>query len=550
MAIFHLTTKPLSRSSGRSAVAAAAYRSGTVLTDMRQGLTHDYERRFGVEHKELVLPEGADAVYWTRQQLWNAAEFAEARKDGRTAREWLLALPEELSNGERQELALTFARELAGRYGCAVDVGIHLPDKEGDQRNHHAHLLATTRVVAGEGLGDKTLIELSDAKRLSMGLGQGRQEIEQVRALWAERANQALEKKGRGERIDPRSLVAQQEEALLAGDVIRAAVLDRMPEIKVGWKATAMERRTVNPIATERGDQLRAIRRENGLRKTLGEQIASLKEKVRLVAQLVAQRIASDRAKKTAAKKVEEERRQQVELAAKQRQEKGGLEQRRRKEIELRAGKLWDESSAGRQEKNALEQRKRDLRLESESLQEVKAAEAALQQWNEENRWVRFLKKPVGYEEEVQKAAEVYQQYRHRAAESVKQLEELTEKRVSAWPGLLKQAETDLEEIAVRLSANQVKLLIEDAYQGDKESVRRTFARIEQRTHEMPVLGGAVVLDRFEGQEDFSAVLLRKDKALLDRQLSVLHSRQHGAAKRKEQERSRGRERDSGHGDD
>ena len=549
MAIFHLTTKPLSRSSGRSAVAAAAYRTGTVLTDMRQGLTHDYERRYGVEHEELVLPEGADPVYWSRQQLWNAAEFAEVRKDGRTAREWQLALPDELDQEERKELAVSFARELAGRYRCAVDVGVHLPDKEGDQRNHHAHLLATTRVLAGEGMGDKTLIELSDAKRLSMGLGQGRQEIEQVRALWAERANQALERKGREERIDSRSLVAQQEEALMAGDIIRAAVLDRMPEIKMGWKATAMERRRREPVATERGDQLRAIRQENGLRKTLAERFTRLKEKVRLVAQLVAERMASERAREIAAKSAAEERQRRAEHVAKQRQEKERLEQQRRKEIESRAEELWGESPASRQEKIALEKREKDLRLESESLQELRAAEAALQQWNEENRWVRFVKKPVGYEEEVQKATDAYQQHRCRAEASVEQLNELTEKRASAWPGLLRQAETDLEEIAVRLSANHVKLLIEDAYQGDKESVRRTFARIEQRTHEMPVLGGAVVLERFDGQEDFSAVLLRKDKALLDRQLSILQTRQHGAAKR-ERERSRGKERDFGYGDD
>lgn len=550
MAIFHLTTKPLSRSSGRSAVAAAAYRTGTVLTDMRQGLTHDYERRFGVEHEELVLPEGADPVYWSRQQLWNAAEFAEVRKDGRTAREWQLALPDELDKQERQALAVNFARELAGRYGCAVDVGVHLPDKEGDQRNHHAHLLATTRVLAGEGLGDKTQIELSDAKRLSLGLEQGRQEIEHIRALWAERANEALERKGREERIDHRSLAAQQEEALMAGDIIRAAVLDRMPEIKMGWKATAMERRRREPVPSERGDQLRAIKQENGLRKTFAEQITRLKEKLRLVAQLVAERMASERAKEIAEKRAEEERQRRAEQVTKQRQEKERIEQQRRKEVERRAEELWDHSPAGRQEKNALEQRDKAFKLESESLQELRDAEAALKQWNEENRWMRFLKQPVGYEERVQQATDAYQQHRHRTEQAAKQLDELTTKRASAWPELRTQAEADLEEIAVRLSANQVKLLIEDAYQGDRESVRRTFARIEQRTHEMPVLGGAVVLERFDGQEDFSAVLLRKDKALLDRQLSILQNRQHGMAKREERQRSRGRERDFGYGDD
>ncbi len=115
----------------------------------------------------------------------------------------------------------------------------------------------------GTALGEKTAIELSDAKRLSLGLGQGRQEIEQVRALWAERTNQALEKHGQEARIDHRSLAVQHGEALTAGDVIRAAVLDRMPEPKLGWKASAMERRGVE---TERGDQLRAVQRENAER--------------------------------------------------------------------------------------------------------------------------------------------------------------------------------------------------------------------------------------------------------------------------------------------
>jgi len=181
-------------------------------------------------------------------------------------------LPEELSPDDRKALALGFARELAQRYGCAVDVGIHTPGDGGDRRNHHAHLLATTRVVMGTFLGEKTAIELSDAKRLSLGLGQGRQEIEQVRALWAERTNQALTKQGQEARIDHRSLAVQHGEALTAGDIIRAAALDRMPEPKLGWKASAMERRGVE---TERGDQLRAVQRENAERTGL---LAKLRE--------------------------------------------------------------------------------------------------------------------------------------------------------------------------------------------------------------------------------------------------------------------------------
>ena len=97
MAIYHCSTKPLARSSGRSAVAAIAYRAGVCLRDERQGIEHDYTRRHGVVHTELVLPEGAGE--WSRAGLWNAAEQVEKRKDARTAREWEVALPDELGRG-------------------------------------------------------------------------------------------------------------------------------------------------------------------------------------------------------------------------------------------------------------------------------------------------------------------------------------------------------------------------------------------------------------------------------------------------------------------
>jgi ATP-dependent exoDNAse (exonuclease V) alpha subunit len=139
------------------------------------------------------------------------------RKDARTARKWELALPEELSPERRKKLAVEFARELAARYGCGVDVAIHDPGKQGDRRNHHAHLLATTRTIEGHEPGAKTAIELSDAKRLSLGLEQGRQEIEEVCELWAKRTNEALEEHGKAKRIDHRSLAAQLTEALTAG---------------------------------------------------------------------------------------------------------------------------------------------------------------------------------------------------------------------------------------------------------------------------------------------------------------------------------------------
>ena len=100
MAIYHLSMKPLTRASGRSAVAAAAYRAAERLENERDGLVHDYTKRSGVEHAEIVLPAGAEAE-WARDRsaLWNAAEAAEKRKDARVAREIEVALPHELSPG-------------------------------------------------------------------------------------------------------------------------------------------------------------------------------------------------------------------------------------------------------------------------------------------------------------------------------------------------------------------------------------------------------------------------------------------------------------------
>ena len=147
MASFHLAVKTIGRSAGRSATAAAAYRAGVEITDERTGLVHDYTRKQGVEHSALVVP--ADAPAWAndRAALWNAAEQAETRKNSTVAREYEIALPAELSAEARRELALGLAREISERHGVAVDVAIHAPGREGDQRNHHAHLLTTTRRI-------------------------------------------------------------------------------------------------------------------------------------------------------------------------------------------------------------------------------------------------------------------------------------------------------------------------------------------------------------------------------------------------------------------
>src|SRR3546814_781306 len=184
MASFHLAVKAIGRSAGRSATAAAAYRAGVEITDERTGLVHDDTRKQGVEHSELMLP--TDAPEWAadRERLWNAAELAETRKNATVAREYEIALPVELSADERRELALGLAREISERHGVAVDVSIYAPGREGDQRNHHAHLLTTTRRICPEGLGAKT----RELDKKPSGAG------EPWRGRWAELQTAAMER--------------------------------------------------------------------------------------------------------------------------------------------------------------------------------------------------------------------------------------------------------------------------------------------------------------------------------------------------------------------
>lgn len=225
MAIYHLSVKAISRSAGRSATAAAAYRAGVEITDTRTAEVHDYTRKRGIVSADLVLPAGAPEWATDRAALWNAAESAERRKDACVAREYEVALPSELPPAARRKLALDFAQEMADREGCAVDVAIHEPGKEGDERNHHAHILRTTRKVEADGLGAKLDTEKAGRNRTA--------DLEAVRARWAELTNERLREHGITAAVDHRSLKAQG--------------IDREPTKHLGPTASAIERRTGQP---------------------------------------------------------------------------------------------------------------------------------------------------------------------------------------------------------------------------------------------------------------------------------------------------------------
>ena len=241
VAIYHLAVKLITRGAGRSSTAAVAYRSADRVHDERTGLVFDYTRKRGVEHTEVVLPASiAERARWAldRERLWNAAEEAERRKDARVAREYEVALPHELNPSQRLELVRSFARELTDRYGCAVDFAIHAPHRDGDSRNHHAHVLATTRVVSDEGLSAKTDIELKDADRAKKGLSSGRAEVTAIRERWALLVNERLAQHGHAARVDHRSLAAQG--------------IDREPTRHKGPAITAIERRGEYSYVSER----------------------------------------------------------------------------------------------------------------------------------------------------------------------------------------------------------------------------------------------------------------------------------------------------------
>jgi Ti-type conjugative transfer relaxase TraA len=230
LAIYHLSMKPISRASGRSSVAAAAYRAGECLTNERDGLTHDFTRRDGVEHAEIVLPQrGKTEWAFDRSALWNAAEQAENRKDARVAREFEIALPHELSAEQRLELTRSFAQDLAERYGTAVDFAIHAPHGATDVRNHHAHLLMTTRRVTAEGLAEKSFIERENKWLAANDLPSAQLQLREVRQAWEQVVNVHLARAGLDIRIDHRS---HQERGL-----------EIEPTEHMGVHATQMERR-------------------------------------------------------------------------------------------------------------------------------------------------------------------------------------------------------------------------------------------------------------------------------------------------------------------
>jgi Ti-type conjugative transfer relaxase TraA len=265
MAIYSLQVKVISRSAGRSVVAAAAYRAAENIGDDRLGVVWDFTRKSGVLHAEIIAPEGAPEWASDRAELWNAAERAEdkstRRSSAATGRDIILALPHELTDQQRLDAVREFAAALVERYGIAVDFALHAPDRHGDQRNYHAHLLMTTRRLGPDGFGAKTR-ELDDFKT-------GPREIEAIRRTWERIGNRALEQAGIDERIDCRSYADQG--------------VDREATVHLGPVASGMERKGDE---TDLGDRNRAAKTRNAERERMeGDRSAVTAEIIDLAAE-------------------------------------------------------------------------------------------------------------------------------------------------------------------------------------------------------------------------------------------------------------------------
>lgn len=155
MAIYHLSVKIISRSKGRSAVASAAYRAGEKLHDLREDKTHDYSRKSGVIHREVITPDGAPEWATQREVLWNRVEASEKRKDSQLAREVEIALPRELSTEARAQLVRSFVQDEFTNKGMIADVAIHNPEASDGQENPHAHIMLTMRHLDDWEFGGK-----------------------------------------------------------------------------------------------------------------------------------------------------------------------------------------------------------------------------------------------------------------------------------------------------------------------------------------------------------------------------------------------------------
>ena len=240
VAIFSFRMESRPRSAGRSSVSAAAYVLAAEMTDARTGEITDESKKGGVFDAFTLGPAGDNL---DPHKLWSAVEMHHKRRDAVPARLFICALPNELTHEQNTEFVKEFVANFTKEYGVAATCGMHLPDRGGDERNVHAHIVYSACSIE-PGLEMKFGKKVVELDPICMRQAKLEPPADKLRKKWEVAVNAALAKHGFDERVDCRSLKEQHAEAVAAGDVQKAAKLDRAPTSHLGAAATGFERRT------------------------------------------------------------------------------------------------------------------------------------------------------------------------------------------------------------------------------------------------------------------------------------------------------------------
>ena len=276
MAIYHLSIKIISRGKGKSAVAAASYRSGEKIKNEYDGIVHDFTRKGGIAHTEILLPQNAPQKFSDRGTLWNSVEKIEKSKNSQLAREIEIALPKELNREKQIELVREYVKENFVKVGMCADIALH--DK--NDGNPHCHILLTMRPLnedktwGAKSKKEYILDENGEKVKLKNGNYKTRKintvdwneqdKAEEWRKTWADITNKYLEENSIQEKVDHRSYQRQG--------------IEEIPTIHLGVSASQMEKKG---IATDRGNINREIRKQNRLLQEIKLRIKALMRWIR-----------------------------------------------------------------------------------------------------------------------------------------------------------------------------------------------------------------------------------------------------------------------------
>ena len=271
MAIYHLSIKIISRGKNKSAVAASAYRSGEKIKNEYDGVVHDFTRKGGIAHTEILLPQNAPEEFSNRSVLWNSVEKIEKSKNSQLAREIEIALPKELSREKQINLVREYVKENFVKVGMCADIALH--DK--NDGNPHAHILLTMRPLnedktwGAKSKKEYILDENGEKVKLKNGNYKTRKidtvdwneqdKAKEWRKSWADITNKYLEENSIQEKVDHRSYERQG--------------IEQIPTIHLGVSATQTEKKG---ISTDRGNINREIRKQNRLLQEIKLRIKAL----------------------------------------------------------------------------------------------------------------------------------------------------------------------------------------------------------------------------------------------------------------------------------